>query len=176
MTRAQLFVSLTVAALASSSAIAAEPVAATIGSKADAKWTETTTAAAATPEQQKQLKKGKPVTVEGEVIEVSCYVQLGKRGEKHIPCGTKCLQHGQPVGIVDDKGEMYTLFVEQHDPRRDGKADLLATFVPLLAKRVKVSGMLNEQKSVKALYIDDSALAAAPAAAPAAATAPPPMP
>ena len=116
------------------------------------------------PEQQKHLAKGKPFTVEGEIIDISCFVQLGKRGEKHIPCGTKCLQHGQPVGIVDDKGNVYTLFVEQHDPRRDGKSDLNAAFIPLLAKRVKITGMLNEEKNAKGLYIDESALPAVPAA------------
>ena len=157
MRRGQIYLPLMVIAFGASRAIAADPIAATIGT-AGAKWTDTTSAAAASPEQQKQLAKGKPFTVEGEVIDISCFVQLGKRGEKHIPCGTKCLQHGQPVGIVDDKGNVYTLFVEQHDPRRDGKADLNAAFIPLLAKRVKISGMLNEEKNAKGLYIDESAL------------------
>ena len=170
MRRSQIYLSLMVFA-GSSQALAADPIAATIGTTADAKWTETTTAAAGTPAQQKQLTKGKPFTVEGEVIDISCFVQLGKRGEKHIPCGTKCLQHGQPVGIVDDKGNVYTLFVEQHDPRRDGKADLNAAFIPLLAKRVKVTGMLSEEKNVKGLYIDENALPKA--AATEAPTAPP---
>lgn len=141
----------------SSSAFSAE-VAATIGTEAGAKWSETTVKAAATPEQQAQLKNGKPGTVVGEVIDVSCYAQLGKRGEKHIACGTKCLQNGNPAGILDDQGNVYTLYVEQHDPRRDGKADLKATFIPLLAKRVSVSGMLVEQKNEKALFVDQAAL------------------
>jgi hypothetical protein len=135
-----------------------QDLAATIGTQEGAKWTDTTTAAAATAEQQAHLKKGKPATVVGEVIDVSCYAQLGKRGEKHIACGTKCLQNGNPAGILDDKGTVYTLFVEQHDPRRDGAADLKSTFIPLLAKRVKVSGMLVEEKAVKALYVDQAAL------------------
>ena len=89
------------------------------------------------------------------------------RGEKHIACGTKCLQNGNPAGILDDKGNVYTLFVEQHDPRRDGLADLKGTFIPLIAKRVQVSGMLVEEKSVKALYVDQAALTPAAPAAPA---------
>jgi hypothetical protein len=164
MRRGQICLSLMAVVFGSSRAFAADPIAATIGSDADAKWTDTTTAAAGSPAQQKQLAKGKRFTVEGEVIDISCFVQLGKRGDKHIPCGTKCLQHGQPVGIVDDKGNVYTLFVEQHDPRRDGKADLNAAFIPLLAKRVKITGMLNEENNAKGLYIDASALPAVPAA------------
>jgi hypothetical protein len=173
MKRSILAVLVSLSAVLALPALAADKpsqdLAATIGAKDGAKWTDTTTAAAATADQQKHLKKGKPATVVGEVIDVSCYAQLGKRGDKHIACGTKCLQNGNPAGILDDKGNVYTLFVEQHDPRRDGLVDLKATFIPLLAKRVQVSGMLVEEKSVKALYVDQAALTppAAPAAAPA---------
>ena len=143
----------------------AEPVAATVGDKKAAKWTDTTDKAAATPEQKAVLKKGRATTVTGEVVEVSCFLQLGKRGEKHIPCGTKCIQNGQPIGVVDDKGTLFVLFPEAHDPRRDGQVDLKATFLPLLAKRVTVSGMVEDHKGTRALYVDTSALqGAAPAA------------
>ncbi|MHB8420626.1 MAG: hypothetical protein ACYDCL_21350 [Myxococcales bacterium] len=150
----------------------AKKVDATVGQKADAKWTDTTDKAAATPEQKKQLKKGKPATVTGEVIDVSCFLQLGKRGEKHVACGTKCIQNGQPIGIVDDRGDVYVLFAEAHDPRRDGQVDLKATFLPLLAKRVTVSGMVQDQKGSRALFVDSSALSAAPATATTPAAAP----
>ncbi|MHB1843641.1 MAG: hypothetical protein ACYCWW_02240 [Deltaproteobacteria bacterium] len=145
----------------------AEPVAATIGEKKGAKWSETTDKAAGTPEQKAVLKHGKPMTVTGEVVEVSCFLQLGKRGEKHIGCGTKCIQNGQPIGVVDDKGNLFVLFAEPHDPRRDGQVDLKATFLPLLAKRVTVSGMAEEHKGTHALYVASDALGAAAPAAPA---------
>jgi hypothetical protein len=146
---------------ASLPALAAKPVDATIGKKADAKWSDTTDKAAGAAEQKAQLKKGKATTVTGEVIDVSCFLQLHKRGEKHIPCGTKCIQNGQPIGIVDDAGNVYVLFAEAHDPRRDGQIDLKATFLPLLAKRVTVSGMLEQQKGTRALYVDSAALSGA---------------
>ena len=144
-------------------------VAATIGIKASSQWTATTDKAAATPEQQAVLKKGKPASVTGEVIDVSCFLQMGKRGEKHIACGTKCIQNGQPIGIVDDKGLVYVLFAEAHDPRRDGQADLKATFLPYLAKRVTVNGMVEESKGTRALYVDSSALTTTTVTAPPAA-------
>jgi hypothetical protein len=149
-------------------AAAAAP--ATISSQAEAKWTDTTNAAAATPENKAVLAGGKPMTVTGEVIDVSCYLQLGKKGDKHIPCGTKCLQNGQPIGVLDEKGDVYVLFAEEHDPRRDGQLDLKATFIPLLAKKVTVSGMMTESKGTKALFVHAGSLkggAAAPAASPA---------
>jgi hypothetical protein len=75
-----------------------------LGSKDSAKWTETTTKAAGTPEQKKVLDSGKATTITGELVEVSCYLQLGKKGEAHIPCGRDCIKHGQPAGILDSKG------------------------------------------------------------------------
>ena len=48
---------------------------------------------------KKVLESGKVATVTGEVVDVSCYLQLGKRGEAHVPCGTKCITNGQPIGI-----------------------------------------------------------------------------
>ena len=89
------------------------------------------TAAAATADQQKHLKKGKPATVVGEVIDVSCYAQLGKRGEKHHRLRDEVPPEQEPRRhILDDKGNVYTLFVEQHDPRRDGAADLKGNLHP----------------------------------------------
>jgi hypothetical protein len=82
-----------------------------IGSKATAAWTDSTEKAAATPEQKKVLASGKVATVTGELVEASCYLQLGKRGEAHVPCGSDCIKHGQTAGIVDKAGKLTLLFV-----------------------------------------------------------------
>src|SRR5947207_11605957 len=95
-----------------------------VGSKGTSGWTETAEKAATTPEQKKVLASGKVATITGELVEVSCYLQLGKRGEAHAPCGSDCIKHGQPAGIVDEKGELTLLFVEEHDPRRNGEIDV----------------------------------------------------
>jgi hypothetical protein len=134
--------------------------AATLGSKDSAKWTDTTKAAAATDEQKAVLATGKPVTVTGELVEVSCYLQLGKRGEKHIPCGTKCLQNGQPAGVVTATGQLYLLMAEEHDPRRDGQADLRTVLVPLLAKQVRVTGMHTMKNGYHALFVSAASVSA----------------
>jgi hypothetical protein len=140
---------------------AASAAAIQIGSKESSKWTDTTTAAAATPEQKAVLAGGKPMTVSGELVEVSCFLQLGKRGEKHIPCGTKCLQNGQPFGVVTAGNQLYLLMAEEHDPRRDGQADLRTALIPLLAKQVRVTGMHTMHNGYHALFVSAAAAAAA---------------
>jgi hypothetical protein len=145
---------------AAADASAAGPEA--IGSKGTAGWTETTEKAATTPEQKKVLASGKVATITGELVEVSCYLQLGKRGEAHAPCGSDCIKHGQPAGIVDEKGKLTLLFVEEHDPRRYGEIDVRDRLASLVAKQVSATGMLTTTKDGRAaLYVHGSDIGAA---------------
>src|SRR5579884_190261 len=68
----------------------------TMGQKSDTPWTSTTVAAGV----NKKPQPGKPATVTGEVIDMSCYLQLGKHGAPHVSCGKKCIQAGQPIGLL----------------------------------------------------------------------------
>jgi hypothetical protein len=125
-----------------------------LGSPATARWTETTEKAASTPDQKETLAGGKVSTVTGELVDVSCYLQLGKRGEAHVPCGSDCIKHGQPAGIVDGAGKLTLLFVEEHDPRRYGQVDVRDKLAALLAKQVSATGMLTTTKDGQsALYV-----------------------
>ena len=99
----------------------AKPMA-TLGEKPTEPWSSTTIAAGVNGKPE----SGRPVTVTGEIIDVSCYAQLGKHGEKHRSCGQKCVQNGQPIGVLDRNGVVYLLMPEEHDPRRDGGVDAQA--------------------------------------------------
>jgi len=127
-----------------------------IGSKGTAKWTESTEKAATTPEQKSVLASGKVATITGELVDVSCYLQLGKRGDAHVPCGSDCIKHGQPAGIVDETGKLTLLFIEEHDPRRYGQVDVRDKLASLLAKQVSATGMLTTTKDSQALYLRGS--------------------
>jgi len=110
-------------------------------------WTSTTVAAA------NRGTTGNPATVVGEVVDVSCYMQLGKRGEKHIPCGTDCVKNGAPIGVVDAKNDLYIVMAEEHDPRRYGNIALKEAMLPFMAKTVQVTGMLTDREGVRTLYV-----------------------
>jgi hypothetical protein len=129
-----------------------------LGSPDSAKWTATTYEAATADANKKMLESGKKVSVTGEVVDVSCYLQLGKRGDAHVACGTKCLQNGQPIGIVDSEGKLYIVMSEEHHPRRDGQADIRSVFIPLLAKTVTVNGMDVETHGVHALFVNTASV------------------
>lgn len=134
------------------------PTAATLG-KPGAKWSPTTLEAATADANKKVLASGRASTVTGEVVDVSCYLQLGKRGEAHVACGTKCITNGQPIGLVDASGNLYLLFAEEHHPRRDGQVTLKDAFLPLLAKQVTVNGMVTQLRGgARALFVEASDL------------------
>lgn len=116
-------------------------------------WTPTTYEAATAAAHKQALAGGKRTTVTGEVVDVSCYLQLGKRGAAHVECGSKCVANGQPLGIVDRQNRLYVLFPEEHHPRRDGDVDVKSKYVLLLAKQVKVTGTATMVGGTRALFV-----------------------
>ena len=121
----------------------------TVGEKPSEPWTATTIGAAV----DKKAQPGKVVTVTGEIIELSCYLQVGKHGEKHKPCGTKCLQNSQPIGLLTKSGAVYLLMDEEHDPRRDGQTTFRQAAIDNFAKIVEVTGTEASWGGYKAIFV-----------------------
>ena len=122
---------------------------ATLGTKPAQPWTNTTVAAGVDSKPQ----PGKPVTVVGEVVDFSCYIQLGKHGDKHRSCGQKCVQNGQPIGLLTQDGSLYMLMPEEHDPRRDGGVDAKASASDHMGHIVEVNGTEASVGGYKAIYV-----------------------
>ena len=127
-----------------------------LGSKETSEWSDTTKEAAATDEQNAWLNKGKAETVEGEVVDVSCYLQLGKTGPKHADCGGRCVRMGQPIGILTPSKTLYLVIPEEHHPRRDGKVNIRDTFAALMGQQVKVTGMVQDTPQGKAIFVNST--------------------
>ncbi|MFN7995948.1 MAG: hypothetical protein U0Q18_20220 [Bryobacteraceae bacterium] len=123
--------------------------AATIGEKASQPWTDTTIAAGV----DKKPLPGKDLELVGEIVDFSCYLQLGKHGEKHRSCGQKCVQNGQPIGVLTKDGGLYMLMPEEHDPRRDGGVDARAVAAEHMGHIVKVIGTETSHGGYKAVYV-----------------------
>ncbi|MBI4551652.1 MAG: hypothetical protein HY710_05250 [Candidatus Latescibacteria bacterium] len=71
-------------------------------------------------------------TIEGELIDLRCYISKGVVGEKHMKCAAACVKGGDPVGIVDAKGMVYTIGAQS------------AGFEALMAKMVRVTGTVKQ--------------------------------
>jgi hypothetical protein len=123
--------------------------AATLGSKPDQPWTATSVAAGVDSKPQ----PGSAVSRVGEIVDFSCYIQLGKHGEKHRACGQKCVNNGQPIGLLTKDGALYMLMPEEHDPRRDGGVDAKASAADHMGHIVTVNGTSAKVNGYSAIFV-----------------------
>ncbi|MHB2025260.1 MAG: hypothetical protein ACYCPQ_01275 [Elusimicrobiota bacterium] len=54
-------------------------------------------------------KSSPAVTVQGEVLDLSCYLSKGYHGKKHAMCARECLKGGTPAGLLTADGSIYLL-------------------------------------------------------------------
>ena len=99
-----------------------------------------------------QQKKGKEVTLLGEVIDIQCYVSGATgpgKGPEHKDCAIACAKGGIPLGILEDgTGTVYV--AGQTKSAMKGANEML---LPFVAEKVKVTGRIFEKGGVKLLLI-----------------------
>ena len=80
-------------------------------------------------------------TIEGELVDLACYLDHGAKGEKHRACATRCAQKGLPIGLLD-KDDKITLVVGEHEKAMNNElAEKMGTTVRLTGKIVVRDGM-----------------------------------
>ena len=121
----------------------------TLGAKADQPWSATTMGASV----DGKPNEAKVVTMTGEIVDFSCYLQIGKHGEKHRSCGQKCFTAGQPIGLLAENGGLYMLMEEEHDPRRDGLTDFRKAAIDHTAHIMEVTGTLSAHGGFRAIFV-----------------------
>jgi hypothetical protein len=122
---------------------------ATLGVHTEQPWSATTIAAGV----DKKPEAGHEVTLVGEIVDFSCYLQLGKHGEKHRSCGQKCVQNGQPIGLLTQDGALYMVMPEEHDPRRDGGVDARPSASEHMGHIVRIIGTEASVGAYRAVYV-----------------------
>lgn len=91
--------------------------------------------------------KGEQVTVKGEVVDLWCYLEGGDHGASHKACAVSCAKTGNPLGIVDTKGDVYVAMgIKDHQPGRDVLLDRMA-------ETVTVTGTLVKKGGTQVLYV-----------------------
>lgn len=54
------------------------------------------------------------VTVQGEIVDLACYMPKGAKGPQHRACAQMCAKKGAPIGVLTESGDVY-LLVDDHD-------------------------------------------------------------
>jgi hypothetical protein len=83
------------------------------------------------------IEKGKPTTLRGEVVEISCYQQKGVSGGTgpgHVACAKDCAKQGKSLGLLTDGDGLFRLVGSM-------TADNNAKLVAFLGQTVDVAGV-----------------------------------
>src|SRR5438552_3846733 len=80
--------------------------------------------------------KGERATIKGEVVDLWCYLEGGDRGPAKKDCATACAKAGNPIGVLDAKGNLYvTAGLKDHQPAQ-------TLLLGKMSREVTVSGTL----------------------------------
>jgi hypothetical protein len=81
---------------------------------------------------QDSARTSEILTVNGEVLDMACYLSEGVQGPDHADCAMTCIESGLPVGIKDKDGKVY-LLIGEHKP-------INKTLAPYGGKTITVRG------------------------------------
>jgi len=92
--------------------------------------------------------KGERATIKGEVVDLWCYLEGGDRGPAKKACATACAKAGNPIGLIDAKGNLYvTAGMKDHEAGR-------AVLLDKMSQEVTVSGTVVRNGGVQMIYIE----------------------
>ncbi len=92
-------------------------------------------------------------SVQGEVLDMACYVSHGAKGPDHTACAKRCAKGGQPIGLLADDGKVYLLYANHDDGSAfEATKELAGTKVKITGKKFEKDGITGiEVNEVKAL-------------------------
>jgi hypothetical protein len=107
-----------------------------------------TLALAATPMAHHAAAAAAAKTVNGEIVDLSCYLGHGAKGAAHKECAATCIANGGPMGLLTDKGVLYVLTMNHENPDGFNMAKKHA------GEMVKVTGSMSMKNATRALEVN----------------------
>lgn len=87
------------------------------------------------------------ITVQGEIVDLACYMTKGSKGPQHRACAQMCAKKGVPIGVLTDAGTVFLLVDNHDDPGPYEAAKKLA------GDRAEVSGKKYERSGAAAIMV-----------------------
>ncbi len=87
------------------------------------------------------------MTVQGEILDMACYVAHEAKGPDHAGCAKRCAKGGQPMGLLAEDGTVYLLYASHEDSAAFEKAKEHA------GQRVEINGVTATQAGIKGLEV-----------------------
>jgi len=89
------------------------------------------------------------ITVQGEIVDLACYLSKGSKGPSHRVCAQKCAERGIPIGVLTDDGHVF-LLLEDHsdeDPYEEAKK--------LAGERAEVKGKKFIKPGIEGIVVGE---------------------
>jgi hypothetical protein len=91
--------------------------------------------------------KGTRTSIAGEVVDLWCYLEGGDRGPAKKDCAVACARAGNPIGLVDAKGNVYVAAgLEDHQPAS-------GVLLPKMSSQVTVTALVKAG-GLQMMYIE----------------------
>ena len=87
------------------------------------------------------------MTVEGEILDMACYVAHEAKGPDHAACAKRCVKGGQPMGLLAEDGTVYLLYASHQDGSAFEKTKEHA------GQSVAITGVAATQAGIKGLEV-----------------------
>lgn len=91
--------------------------------------------------------KGEVRTIEGEIVDMACFLGHDGTGEKHKKCAKACVLKGTPAGVLGADGSLYLLVEDHANAKAYDQAKKLA------GEKAKITGKVVEKGGVRALMV-----------------------
>ena len=87
------------------------------------------------------------ITVQGEILDMSCYVAHEAKGPEHAGCAKRCVKGGQPMGLLAEDGTVYLLYANHEDGSSFEQAKEYA------GQKVELTGVTATQAGIKGIEV-----------------------
>lgn len=87
------------------------------------------------------------LTVQGEVVDMACYMAKGSKGAGHKACAQLCAKKGVPVGLLTDNGDLFLLLDDHNNPEPYDAARKLA------GERVEIGGKKFTKPGIASIVV-----------------------
>jgi hypothetical protein len=88
------------------------------------------------------------ITIQGEIVDMACYLPKGSHGPSHKACAQMCAKRGAPIGVLTDAGDVYLLVDDHNNPDPYEAAKKLA------GDRAEVNGKKFSKPGVSGLVVE----------------------
>lgn len=89
-------------------------------------------------------------TIQGEVLDMACYMAHEGKGSKHKKCAEQCVKGGAPIGLLTKDGQVYLLTEDHNAPKPFQQIKTWA------AEQVSVTGEVVNRGGVQAMIVKSS--------------------